>query len=365
MPNKIDIFYTLEAWQMIKYAVDFRNQEVAGFGRCHFDGERLIVDDILIPPQVVGGAHAELDIHAGDYDWLLAQIIGRGEAPLDWRLWWHSHVNMGTSPSGTDHNTLKMLSKYWEGWAAGTVFNQRGEATGWMALNVEYDMTNPLTRAVEHIATQTEVDLTVMRALVPEAEELRARVHGWMEHVEYVAPVTSVPVSGGNARYAVTWMNGNRGYWADSQFHLLPGNDLPPFVKGKEDSAAGTTFQPTVVDSDKRSGRGKGKRSKVTQSRSAIDRGNDSPVSFHPSGRKWVADMDDEEWKAFISSAEYRAGIKDVEARGGTGTDFIVKEYADAAQADGLARMRQPAGAIQPASPQLFDPAYDETEHFG
>lgn len=158
------------AWQMLRVAVlHDRTQEVAGFGRIEVRDNIIIVDDILIPPQEIGGAHAEME--RKDLDWLLVQLAQRGEHAKDWSLWWHSHASMSTSPSSTDHSTLKDLARQSsEGYALGLVVNANGDATAWAA--VRSSLSNVFVEETLHVVYEEHID-----------EELRDYVKGMMEHV--------------------------------------------------------------------------------------------------------------------------------------------------------------------------------------
>lgn len=172
------IHITQEAWQYIRAAVMFRpNKEVAGFGRVHLDEDRLLVDAILVPPQEIGAAHAELEVARGDLDWLWSQIMQRGDQVNQWRFWWHSHASMGTSPSGTDHNTLKMLATQFGGWACGAVFNNKLEATGWAV-------------APDGLFPTQQKEYTGLSVVIhPYTDDtIAAVVTGWMEHVKEPPP---------------------------------------------------------------------------------------------------------------------------------------------------------------------------------
>jgi hypothetical protein len=129
---------TDRAWHMMmlaaRTAYGTKYLEVAGFAKARIDDAQgiITVEDVLIPPQEVGGAHADVDVE--DLDWLMSTLLARGENPRDWFVWWHSHVSMSTSPSNTDHDTLFTLAQQsWAGFAVGLVVNVKHEHTGWVA----------------------------------------------------------------------------------------------------------------------------------------------------------------------------------------------------------------------------------------
>lgn len=125
---------------MLRYAVETHPKlEVQGFGKVEIepDGDISVVD-IIIPPHEVQGA--SVDLKPEVLEQFMMALSQRGETLSDWRLWWHSHAGMGVSPSGTDTNTLEMLSKEYEGVALGMVTNVAGDYHAWYSVTqkVEY-----------------------------------------------------------------------------------------------------------------------------------------------------------------------------------------------------------------------------------
>lgn len=153
---------TPRAEQMLNNAVRFNNTlEVGGFGRVETRNGELYVTDIIVPPQVVQGAHT--DISDGDLDDAMRMIAMRGESFNEWRLWWHSHAKMAANPSGTDENTLQMLARTQDSWFAGLVVND-GPISGWRSwlcihnpAKLRADLTIAITNT-EDPAIKAEVD---------------------------------------------------------------------------------------------------------------------------------------------------------------------------------------------------------------
>jgi proteasome lid subunit RPN8/RPN11 len=153
--------------------------EVAGFARAHAADGVIIVDDVLVPPQDVGGAHADVEVE--DLDWLMSTVLARGEQPKEWFVWWHSHVNMSTSPSSTDHNTLTELAKQARaGFAIGLVINIKGEATGWAVYE------SPMMKG-HYVEQSLPVELSYLdEALAPAVADMMSHVveTKWMPTVQ-------------------------------------------------------------------------------------------------------------------------------------------------------------------------------------
>lgn len=177
---------TQYAWQMIMTAVKYRDLEVAWFAHAPFDAEsqKFIIDDIVIPPQVVGGAHAEIEPE--QLDWLMVHLLERGEQNItDWtRIFCHSHVNMSTTPSITDTDAQEELAaQSKDGYNIGIIFNTKGETTAWATYR------SPLNNSFVTETLRVEVE--------PYADTaMKEAIHGAIEkRVErYKAPAKPAPI---------------------------------------------------------------------------------------------------------------------------------------------------------------------------
>ncbi len=97
----------------------------------------LTVVDMLIPPQVVTSTH--FDVKAEQFvNWIgeLAAKVASEEQKSVWAVWnglWHSHCNMGTSPSPTDITQLhEWVNDEQLPWFVGLVANLKEEFTAWL-----------------------------------------------------------------------------------------------------------------------------------------------------------------------------------------------------------------------------------------
>ena len=97
----------------------------------------LTVVDMLIPPQVVTSTH--FDVKAEQFvAWIaeLAAKVATEEQKSVWAVWnglWHSHCNMGTTPSPTDITQLhEWVNDEQLPWFVGLVANLKEEFTGWL-----------------------------------------------------------------------------------------------------------------------------------------------------------------------------------------------------------------------------------------
>ena len=146
---------------MIRYAAEeAKPKEIMGMGKCLIDSdEDVMISDILIPKQEVGGAHA--DFEGDDLANLMIQLADREETLADWRCWWHSHVGMSPTPSPTDVDTLWGLAKELDSWAVGVIIGSNGTSYhGWI------NTINPLPMTMT-----LKVD-----TLIPESEAIREEV---------------------------------------------------------------------------------------------------------------------------------------------------------------------------------------------
>ena len=149
------LIFTPKAWHQIQLAVHHdTSKEVSGFGRTVLDPERdsIVVTDIFIPPQEIGGAHTDI---SGDQltTWGEQLFAERKELLADWRLWWHSHQKMGVNPSGQDTITLRMLAQLFNGWAVGMVVNDRLESHIWVDVSVPTNVTYQMKHELDIAAS--------------------------------------------------------------------------------------------------------------------------------------------------------------------------------------------------------------------
>lgn len=125
----VHVEMTHKAYLKMRYFVEECDEEISGFGKSRvemFDvvtkvrkqnGQHsfdviekqtvqgLLVYDIEILPQIVSGVHSTIDEET-----LVAFLTKKtqdGESVKDYKVWWHSHVNMAAFFSGTDVGTIE------------------------------------------------------------------------------------------------------------------------------------------------------------------------------------------------------------------------------------------------------------------
>lgn len=129
---KPEITLSPEAYQEIQAYVDLCDKEISGLGSVVFDPftNSYFVSKVYLLDQEVGPAHTDLDDQAVAK--LLYQHSISGEEG-ELHFWWHSHVNMGTFWSSTDHDTMDAIGN--NGICIAAVFNKKGDKKGAIVLN--------------------------------------------------------------------------------------------------------------------------------------------------------------------------------------------------------------------------------------
>src|SRR3989337_2802410 len=103
------LFITRKAGLLLRYAIEEQpDQEISGFGHTNLEDGVIMMDDVYIPEQEVGGAHTDID--ADRLMDFMIDLASKKQALTNWRVWWHSHAKMGVSPSNTDEDTLRVFA---------------------------------------------------------------------------------------------------------------------------------------------------------------------------------------------------------------------------------------------------------------
>lgn len=93
------VLFTTKAWIKMLQLIQEYNTEVAAHGIVKRDGLDFLVEDILVYPQTVRAATVDAD--EVEYPRWLMSLDDDTHNSL--RFQFHSHVNMGATPSGTDN----------------------------------------------------------------------------------------------------------------------------------------------------------------------------------------------------------------------------------------------------------------------
>ena len=118
-----------EAYAKMWLYVDIASEEVGWMGTAEktADGNFFISKVWLLKQQVTS---VETEMSTEGLSELATELLSRGDEGMqDWdnlRFWGHSHVRMGTSPSGTDERTMRMLEEAQHPWFIRGILNKLG-----------------------------------------------------------------------------------------------------------------------------------------------------------------------------------------------------------------------------------------------
>lgn len=121
--------------------------EISGFGKVRFlNPETILAEDALIHHQSNNPAHTDLNEGAGLF---INELIERKEDPRLWRLWWHSHCNMGIGWSTEDDDTIDGFCVQNDAsvcdWMLSIVLNKAG------SMRIRFDLYRPLRITIDDI----------------------------------------------------------------------------------------------------------------------------------------------------------------------------------------------------------------------
>lgn len=121
------VLISREAYLDTAILVDEVETEVGWLGLVSRQGNDFLIEKIFLLKQEVSSVTTELD--AGAIAELTAMVIADGgiEAANKLRFWGHSHVNMGTTPSGQDEAQMAVFQDSCE-WFVRGIFNKGGRA---------------------------------------------------------------------------------------------------------------------------------------------------------------------------------------------------------------------------------------------
>ena len=103
------IYATIKAMHKMRYYIDHTDMEIGWLGYVtKLDKDTYLIEDVFLLKQKVHSATTEIDPDA--LASLATNLIKQGNEGIALynkiRMWGHSHVNMGTSPSGQDDNQM-------------------------------------------------------------------------------------------------------------------------------------------------------------------------------------------------------------------------------------------------------------------
>jgi len=123
------IVISREAYAKMWLYVDIAQEEVGWMGTAEqTEDGNFYIDRVWLLKQEVTGTETEMSNEG--LSELATELLNSGDQGLkDWdnlRFWGHSHVRMGTSPSGTDQRTMVMLEEAQHPWFIRGILNKLG-----------------------------------------------------------------------------------------------------------------------------------------------------------------------------------------------------------------------------------------------
>lgn len=152
------VLITPEAYMRIQLYVEIGRLEVGWLGTAtQLPNGNFLIDQTFLLEQEVTGTETELSVDGQNK--LVEELLGPGtDAALDrvnrLRFWGHSHVRMGTSPSGTDESTMMRFANEGMPFYLRGIFNKlgRGEFTiyyydrGYRVCDAPWAVYDPATK---------------------------------------------------------------------------------------------------------------------------------------------------------------------------------------------------------------------------
>lgn len=125
------VLITPEAFKRMSLYVELGSKEVGWLGTAErtAGGDFLITNTFLLDQEVTP---TETELSVDGINALAMQLVEQGDAGMkalnELKFWGHSHVRMGTSPSGTDERTMERFGREGHPWYIRGIFNKRGRA---------------------------------------------------------------------------------------------------------------------------------------------------------------------------------------------------------------------------------------------
>lgn len=166
------IYITPAAYCKMLLYVELAKLEVGWLGTAsRLKGGDFLIEDTFLLQQQVSAAQTELSVEGQSK--LAEELAGRGDEGLEiinsMRFWGHSHVRMGTSPSGTDDQTMLRFRDDGLEWYIRGIFNKLGRAEftiyyfdlGFAVKDVPWDVYDPESQSIITPKPQLERGFTL------------------------------------------------------------------------------------------------------------------------------------------------------------------------------------------------------------
>lgn len=125
-PDEPTVYYTIEVHQKMRHIVDKCPLEVGWMGLVENPSEGVyVITDIFVPRQEVTAAETDIDSEAMME--LAMELIEKGVDTSKLYAWYHSHVNMGVTPSSQDEAQVEEFLESCPVFIRG-ILNKRGDS---------------------------------------------------------------------------------------------------------------------------------------------------------------------------------------------------------------------------------------------
>ena len=116
------------AYNAMWHYVDIASQEIGWLGTCCRQGNDFLIEEVFLFKQEV--SHVSTEITADGLAEMAQELISSRpdgvEVCNSLRFWGHSHVNMGTSPSGQDDSQMDVFQESRHSFFVRAILNKQG-----------------------------------------------------------------------------------------------------------------------------------------------------------------------------------------------------------------------------------------------
>lgn len=258
--------------------VDECPDEIGWLGTATYDDDANIysIHDVYLFKQQVHATTTE--IKPEGLELFATEILEQPNGIEIWnniRMWGHSHVNMGLTPSAQDNKQMQEFSQIGQDWFIRLIANKKGElcvdlfhyANGLYFTNVPWEILDTEDEANEAeilraqiLAMQKELELVTTAKVTALKTGIVAEMKEKVSKISYTKPVTPIPVqSSYNEQYKtkplVSSYGRNLGYgfkrWEDfppsEQEMDLYAKEIPKYIQDAFYALKKNTIVPTNV----------------------------------------------------------------------------------------------------------------------
>lgn len=188
--------FTPNAYLKYWLYVDKASGEISGLGHTTFDAftNSFIVDELALLEQTNGGANTVMS--GAGLSKFMTDLAHNGGNPAEWRLWWHSHVDMPAFWSQTDTNTIDD-------------FNTEQTADNYFISLVGNKKREYKTRLDVYAPVRFTIDNLGMELVA--GEELEKQVTDDMTKKIIIPPPSTIILPATNNKHGIIFKGGKKG----------------------------------------------------------------------------------------------------------------------------------------------------------